>query len=367
MDHERQISSASSECPAGQFGSLVDLFCGAGGLAHGLRQEGFSVAAGVDIDARCGFAFEYNNAAKFIERDVLDLSGSELSNLLEPGLPRILVGCAPCQPFSIYNQKNDDPKWRLLEKFSELITEVGPDIVSMENVPRLLEFRGGEVFAKFHQALIRAGYSVFHDVVFLPKYGLPQRRSRLVLIASRHGDIELEKPTHDDSNYRTVAEAIGGLQPLAAGEKDLNDPLHVASKLSPTNLRRIRASMPGGSWSDWDDELVADCHKVRTGKGYKSVYGRMRPDEPAPTITTQFYGFGNGRFGHPEQDRAISLREGAILQSFPRDYKFVPDEAHINFKALGRMIGNAVPVLLGQVIGRSIASHLADHGLISRV
>lgn len=134
--------------------------------------------------------------------------------------------------------------------------------------------------------------------------------------------------------------------------------MHAASKLSELNLERIRASRPGGTWRDWPKHLVADCHRRETGQTYPGVYGRMHWDEPAPTLTTQFYGFGNGRFGHPKQDRAISLREGAILQGFPKSYSFIPKGAPVHFKALGRMIGNAVPVTLGEVIGQSIASHL---------
>jgi DNA (cytosine-5)-methyltransferase 1 len=186
-----------------------------------------------------------------------------------------------------------------------------------------------------------------------------------VLLASLHGEIKLEEPTHSADHYLTVQDAIGKLTPIGSGEADESDPLHTASRLSNINLRRVRASLPGGSWSDWDEELVADCHKVITGKGYRSVYGRMKMDEPSPTITTQFFGFGNGRFGHPEQDRGLSLREGAILQSFPPDYIFLPPGQRVQFKALGRLIGNAVPVLLGEVIGRAIKRHLEDHGFQS--
>ena len=343
-------------------GSVVDLFCGAGGLTHGLRREKFHIVAGVDIDEHCRYPFEYNNNAKFILRDVDNLTTDELSALFEPNQPRILVGCAPCQPFSIYNQKNTDPKWRLVERFSELITELKPDIVLTENVPHLLDFRDGEVFKTFQQSLLDVGYYVDCRIVFLPDYGLPQRRSRLVLIASLHGVVNLEEPTFTPETYRTVVQSIGQLPPLAAGETDAEDPLHVASRLSATNLKRIRASTPGRSWTDWDEDLVARCHKVKSGSGYRSVYGRMLLNEPSPTITTQFFGFGNGRFGHPEQDRALSLREGAILQSFPTNYEFIPQGEKINFKVVGRMIGNAVPVLLGQIIGRSVKSHLVGSG-----
>ena len=117
-------------------------------------------------------------------------------------------------------------------------------------------------------------------------------------------------------------------------------------------------SVPDGSWRDWPEELIADCHKKVQGSTYSSVYGRMSWNKPSPTITTQFYGFGNGRFGHPDQNRAISLREGAILQTFDETYKFAPDARSINFRTLGRMIGNAVPVRLGQVVGQSIVEHI---------
>jgi DNA (cytosine-5)-methyltransferase 1 len=342
-------------------GSVVDLFCGAGGLTHGFRLEGFDVAAGIDIDSACRYPYEQNNDAPFLERDVGDLDVTELGSLFRAQEPKILVGCAPCQPFSSYNQKNEDPKWRLVEKFSELILALRPHIVSMENVPRLTNFRGGRVFTEFVAALEGAGYKVFHKIVFAPDYGIPQSRSRLVLLASRLGPIKLIEPTHTPSTYVSVQDVIGSLPGLAAGMIDEKDPLHRSSKLSDLNLKRIRASKPGGTWRDWDEKLVARCHQVNSGDGYVSVYGRMKSDEPSPTITTQFFGFGNGRFGHPLQDRALSLREGAILQSFPPDYKFVPPTKSVNFKGLGRMIGNAVPVLLGKAIATSVKLHLRQY------
>jgi DNA (cytosine-5)-methyltransferase 1 len=131
--------------------------------------------------------------------------------------------------------------------------------------------------------------------------------------------------------------------------------------LSKLNLARIKASRPGGSWRDWPQHLVADCHRRSTGKSYPGVYGRMEWNEPSPTLTTQFYGFGSGRFGHPSQARGLSLREGAILQGFPQDYSFVPPGRTVQFKVLGRLIGNAVPVELGRVIGESILSHLKKY------
>ena len=178
----------------------------------------------------------------------------------------------------------------------------------------------------------------------------------MVILASLIGPIELISPTHKKA--KSVKDAIGKLPAIAAGSVHENDAFHVSSRLSDLNLERIRASRPGGTWRDWPELLVADCHRRETGRTYPGVYGRMAWDAPSPTITTQFYGFGNGRFGHPEQDRAISLREGAILQGFPQKYAFVEKGSPAHFKALGRMIGNAVPVALGKAIGQSIITHL---------
>ena len=337
---------------------VIDLFCGVGALSHGFVQEGYVVACGYDIDDTCRYPFETNNQAPFVRADVASLDAIELAAEFPKSAPRVLVGCAPCQPFSLYSQGREDPKWKLLEDFGRLAVALGPDVLSMENVPQLLHFKGGAIFDGFLETLRRGGYMVRSMVAECPDFGVPQSRSRLVLIASRHGEPELPKPTHTANEHITVKDAIGDMPRLTAGDTDRNDPLHRASRLSALNLTRIRESSPGGSWRDWDESLVTACHRRDTGKGYGSVYGRMRWDRPAPTITTQFYGFGNGRFGHPEQDRAISLREGAIIQTFPRDYAFVRHGGHLSFKDLGRMIGNAVPVNLARAIARAISRHL---------
>jgi DNA (cytosine-5)-methyltransferase 1 len=223
----------------------------------------------------------------------------------------------------------------------------------MENVP-LVEKHA--VFDDFVATLRRLGYNVWQGVVDCTQYGLPQTRRRMVILASLIGPIEPIAPTHEKP--QTVKDAIGKLPAIEAGSAHKNDAFHMSSRLSDLNLERIRTSRPGGTWRDWPKRLVAECHRKETGRTYPGVYGRMTWDDPAPTITTQFYGFGNGRFGHPEQDRAISLREGAILQGFPKDYAFVPEGGPTHFKVLGRMIGNAVPVVLGEAIGQSITAHL---------
>ncbi len=243
----------------------------------------------------------------------------------------------------------------MLYSFGGLAQAIHPEIIAMENVP---ELEKTAVFSDFENGLKDHGYHIFHKIVYCPDYGIPQSRKRLVLLASSLDEISLLPATHSHSNYVTVKDAIGNLPPLIAGSTDPDDLMHSATALSEKNLKRIRQSVPGGTWRDWDKELQLKCHKKSSGKTYPSVYGRMLWDAPSPTITTQFYGYGNGRFGHPSQDRALSLREGAILQSFPRDYKFISSTDILNKHKLGLQIGNAVPVRLGEVIGLSILEHI---------
>lgn len=340
----------------------VDLFCGVGGLTAGLRNKGISVRAGYDIDAACAFPYEKNNHADFVLKDVADVTADEILDRYTPGSTRLLAGCAPCQPFSTYNQGRDtksDRKWPLLDQFARLIKETNPDLVTMENVPDVTKH---EVYNRFVAALKSGStpYHVWAGTVSCVDYGLPQRRRRHVLLASKLGPIELIPPTHADRHV-TVEEAIGDLIPIGSGEQDPIDPLHTASKLSNINLRRIRASSPGGTWRDWPKKLRAACHLKESGKTYPGVYGRMSWDKPGPTMTTLCYGFGNGRFGHPSQDRAISLREAALLQSFPKKYVFLRPGQPVYFRIIGRMIGNAVPVRLGEVIAESICRHVKNH------
>ena len=340
--------------------SAVDLFCGAGGLTRGLEKSGITVNLGIDIDPACEYPYSANNNASFLLKSVDDVEASELLSAYNGTQLKLLAGCAPCQTFSSYNQKADssDKRWWLLLQFSRLIRETEPELVTMENVPGLMH---QDVFKEFVADLEVRDYHIDYQIVNCAEYGLPQQRNRLVLLASQLGPIKFLSPKGFKRKTKTVKEAIGKLPSIEAGAIDPKDPLHQSSCLSEINHKRIIVSKPGGTWRDWPEELVADCHKKKSGKNYPSVYGRMSWNEPAPTITTQFFGFGNGRFGHPEQNRAISLREGAILQSFPKKYKFTAPGEPISKKLLGRLIGNAVPVKLGELIGKSILKHVTEY------
>lgn len=344
--------------------SVIDLFCGIGGLTHGFVKEGFSVVAGVDFDDSCRFAYEKNNKTQFLHKDIGLLSAKEL-NVLFGKKRKILIGCAPCQPYSIFNKKKDivenseaDPRWKLLYSFSSLIKEIRPEVISMENVPLLKSYGSGVVFNDFVRALEDIGYHISHDVFNAQDYGVPQRRKRLVLLGSLHGKINMIPPTHKTGKYVTVRQAIGNLAPIKDGEIDKKDKLHRTRKLTELNKRRIQATKEGGSWKDWDEELKLACHKNGGGEKYSSVYGRMQWDDVAPTMTTYCVGLNNGRFGHPEQDRAISLREAALLQSFPKGYNLIDSKNVFSLMNTAKHIGNAVPVLLGKAIAKSIKLHL---------
>lgn len=353
---------------------VVDLFCGVGGLTHGFVKEHFNVNAGIDFDSSCDFAYEKNNKAKFIHKDITKLTSEELKKLYKKGEKKILVGCAPCQPFSIYNSKKTTPnaevqeesakdeKWQLLYSFARLIDETEPEIISMENVPLLTKFRNGQVFNDFLDKLRSKGYFISWQIVNAQDYGIPQRRKRLILLGSKYGEINLIGKTVKNEKYKTVRDAIGALPPVEDGVAHESDPLHRARKLTDLNKRRIQATKEGGFWRDWSDDLKLECHKTENGKLFGSVYGRMKWDDVSPTMTTYCIGINNGRFGHPDQDRGITLREAAILQSFPRDYEFINPAKQFNSGTIARQIGNAVPVDLGRIIAQSIKNHIDQIG-----
>ncbi|WP_329007674.1 DNA cytosine methyltransferase [Micromonospora rifamycinica] len=338
--------------------SAVDLFCGVGGLSYGLKKAGVGIAAGFDIDPACEYPYQANVRAPFRKKDVRDLDADELSAMWPKGAIRVLAGCAPCQPFSSYRRGTDtsqEAQWPLIDEVSRLVEGAMPEIVTMENVPRI---GSTPIFQAFVAKLEELGYRVRYESCYCPAYGVPQQRRRMVLVASLLGEIRVPKGGVGVADYPTVEQAIGELPPLRHGETDPADRLHKSRSLTPINLKRIQSSKPGGTWEDWQEELRAPCHRRSSGSTFRNVYARMVWDEPSPTITTLSYNFGAGRFGHPEQDRAVSLREAAILQSFPRDYEFVAPGKPVQFAPLGRLIGNAVPPKLAQAVGEAIVQHV---------
>lgn len=340
--------------------SAIDLFCGAGGLSLGLKNAGIEVVAGVDVDPACRFPYEENLKARFIEKDVGELGGRDLETLWAPGKPRLLAGCAPCQPFSTHRRGADtsaEDAWDLLSHFGRLVREAPPEFVTMENVARLARM---SVFRDFVATLRELDYAVDFGTLYGPEFGLPQERRRLVLVASRVGVVRLPMGDKDRSKFKTVEQTIGALPKLESGQSDPDDPLHTARKLSPTNLARMKASKPGGTWHDWPEELLAPCHRKESGATFRAFYGRMKGNAPSPTITTQAYNFGTGRFGHPEQDRSLTLREAAMLQGFPQSYKFVEGVQRPSMQAVGRLIGNAVPPAFGEAVGRQFVAKAQD-------
>ena len=363
MDGEMRYGPHNSEPPV----VAVDMFCGVGGLTYGLRQAGLKVAAGYDLDDSCSFAYEANNdGAKFRHADITSVTATELAGHYPKDATRVLVGCAPCQPYSTAAAKSKIGKskeelqkeWAPLQAFLDLILELKPEVVSMENVVRLAAKNKFPIYTEFKQALEGAGYKVVEYRVFGPDYGIPQARRRLVLFASVWGKVELPPATHGKDAWLSVGEALGNVPPLQVGGTDPHDPLHKTYKLTEVNVKRAQASKPGGTWADWPEDLRLACHRKPSGSTYGSVYGRMDPSQPAPTMTTQFYNIGTGRFVHPTEDRGLSLREGAILQTFPRSYRFVEPGEAASFVKHGRQIGNAVPPELGRVIGQAILNHL---------
>lgn len=340
--------------------SAIDVFCGIGGLSYGLKKAGIKIKVGIDQDKSCEYPYSINNKADFIGDDISNIDGKNLiDKYWQNDEIKILVGCAPCQPFSAHSNKikgkEKTTKWNLLNEFMRLIIETNPEIVSMENVPNL---SNKDIFKNFVFELATLGYKVSYQNVYCPDYGIPQKRRRLVLFASRLGNIKIIPKTKTPDTYKTTWDAIGKLQKLENGERSKKDPLHFTTELSDINVKRIKASKPNGTWLDWDENLRLECHKKSSGNTYKSVYGRMAWDEPSPTITTQFYNYGTGRFGHPEQNRALTIREAALLQTFPKKYKFYKKKDDIKLTKIGIHIGNAVPVNLGLVVGKSILRHL---------
>lgn len=344
---------------------VFDFFSGCGGASAGLRASGHEIAFGLDNDPEAAQTFQANfEEAEFVCRDIEDVSEESLAEVVGhwKDHPLLFNVCAPCQLFSRQRRgatAKDDRRLALLGHVLRFVRRYHPEVVLAENVPGLRDGDiGGQVFLDFTSALQASGYWTQDKVVRSQDYGVPQRRARLVLLASRLGPIGFPSKTHGPGTsrpqYSTVSDWIGDLPKISAGATHQGVPNHRAAGLSGLNLKRIRATPAGGGWPDLPSNLLPNSRKSGF-RGFTDVYGRLTWDSPAPALTTRCISYSNGRFGHPEQDRAISVREAACLQTFPLDFVF---SGSLNSQA--RQVGNAVPALLAQRLGECITDHLAD-------
>jgi DNA (cytosine-5)-methyltransferase 1 len=334
----------------------VDFFCGAGGLTRGLLDAGIKVLAGFDANESCRKTYEQNNRpSKFICADIVLLQASEVKRVIRsvPKNELIFTGCAPCQPFSNQRRKAQyTTEKTLLGEFGRIVSECRPGYVIIENVPGLAKVKGNSTYRRFVQMLISAGYQWSEAPLDAKWFGVPQSRRRWVVVASLYGKPSLPFPTHGPGKlpFATVREAIAHYPAIKAGEIHSIVPNHRAAAISELNLKRLLATPKnGGGRLDWPEALELDCHKGDY-TGHSDVYGRMKLDSVAPALTCRCFSISNGRYGHPTQHRAISLREAAKLQSFQDDYIFYGNSQG----DIGAQIGNAVPVRLGYVLGQTI-------------
>ena len=339
--------------------TCIDSFCGAGGLGLGLQQAGFDIRLSFDIDDICIKTIKENEKYfnhPSLAADIADMLNGKALEIckMKRGELFLLAGGPPCQGFSIQRRGSDvDPRNQLVFKYAQLVNELYPKYFVMENVTGIAGKRGRTILEQLIDELKGIGYEVHINLLDAQDYGAPQRRKRYIIVGERTDMgvyYEYPKP---NGEHRTVRDAIGSLpEPPMDGSDYPGISLHRRDKLSDINLRRIRALKPGQGREYLPDDLLADCHKIDSSViGYRNVYGRMAWDDVAPTITARFDSFTRGKFGHPDQDRSVTLREGALLQTFPMDFKFTGNKVDV-----ARQIGNAVPPLMAKAIADQIYS-----------
>jgi DNA (cytosine-5)-methyltransferase 1 len=350
--------------------AVFDFFCGCGGTSSGFKKAGMDIVFALDIDsdAKATFTKNFPDTA-FSSKSIRQLTYADLQPILEKHSKDhiLFCGCAPCQPFTRQNTSSPkrDSRKNLLSRFGRIIERHLPDLVFVENVPGLQnvpKHKSGPLPA-FEELLSKLNYHISYGVVAAQDYGTPQLRRRFVLLASKHGEIHIPEPTHGAGRknpYKTVFDAIGDLPPIAAGENFESSVVfnHRAAALSDLNLKRIKASNHnGGGRKNWPVKLWPKCYLKEDEHGNKHTghtdcYGRLWWNKPATGLTTRCISYSNGRFGHPEQDRSISVREAARLQGFDDNFEFTG-----NLSSMAKQIGNAVPVDLAFSIGKQIIEH----------
>lgn len=343
----------------------VDAFCGAGGLGLGLARAGFDLLLSFDIDQHCIDTINQNRKYFGHRAERADITNMLNGALLEKcnlvrGELDLLAGGPPCQGFSIQRIGADkDIRNQLVLKYERLIEEVYPKCFVMENVTGIAGKRGRTILHRLISNAEKTGYTVSVQLLNAQDYGVPQRRKRYIIVGVRKdvcSPFEYPKPI---MTKKTVRDTIGNLpEPPIDGSDHPNISLHRRDKLSKKNLERINSITQGQGRDSLPKNLLAKCHRVSSAViGHRNVYGRMAWDDVAPTITARFDSFTRGQFGHPEQPRTISLREGALLQTFPEDFVFTGNKVDI-----ARQIGNAVPPVLAESIGKSIVKCLIKKG-----
>ena len=342
---------------------VVDFFCGCGGTSAGLRDAGMKILAGIDNDADAGRTFTENFPdAKFFLKDIRRLRHRDLASVISENRenrehPLLFSACAPCQPFTRQRttRGREDDRATLLDEIHSFIEAFRPCYVFVENVAGLqkVDRKKGPV-SRFTQLLARLGYEHDTGILKAQDFGVPQYRRRFVLLASLLGPIEVPDATHgpgtNHPELETVWKWIRDLPSLEAGQSSGKVGNHCAANLSRINLERIRATPPGCGRESWPERLKLDCH--RNYKGHTDVYGRLRKDRPAAALTTRCISLSNGRYGHPEQNRALSVREAARLQTFDDSFEFFG-----SMGSMARQIGNAVPVKLASAVGKHVLRH----------
>jgi len=327
-------------------------------MSSGLTQAGLSVIGGLDNDPRVAETYCENHPnARFLLEDVSRVTPSELSTrfglqIFDDEL--LLVGCSPCQYWTLLNTDRSKSKSTafLLDYFKKVVEFFRPGYVLIENVPGLSK-KPESPINKFKKRLKSIGYHISDGVLDCSDFGVPQKRLRYVLIASRLHEVTLPEPLN--SSAITVRQIIGNeelFRPIEAGVLDSTPYFHSTARLSKKNLERIKATpKDGGNRLAWKDrpELQLNAYKGKD-RYFTDVYARVYWDRPAPTITTKFISFSNGRFGHPEQNRALSIREGAALQSFSPSFSIMSK----SITDAARIVGNAVPPKFAEALGRQI-------------
>lgn len=338
----------------------VDFFCGGGGMSYGMQEAGVQVLAGIDYEAKCKETFEANiTGSKFIQADVFELEASDLQKQLNLKINDdnlILIGCSPCQYWSIINtDKNKSQQSKnLLKEFHRFVKFFKPGYVVVENVPGVLRKKSESGLEEVIEWLESNGYAVHFDVHDVSNYGVPQSRKRFTLIANRVTNVEL-KPEMLKGEKIKVGDVLGvknGFKKIKPGHKDDSSFQHTVAGLSTKNIERLKLiPKDGGTRHAFanNPDLQLPCF-VGKDNIFKDTYGRLWWDKPSPTITTKFFSISNGRFIHPEEDRALSIREGAVLQSFPKSYVFKTE----SIADTARLIGNAVPPKYAERIGIAI-------------